>query len=331
MHEIERLSPAIRSSVRSQVYRSLAPYASSGNHDPISIKRLFLMAADGLVEGGIIQRPEFLGGKGLGGQRFVQLTEGRQPKVFPDYGITGEIANLMRQTLWELYLQGILAPAPKPNPLEDEAYPAKHQDFLLHLDYVMLTPYGMYVLTDSQNRVQVHDPDGYLANFWSASPPPDTEMMRYLSECVAVFRGGRLLASVILLGIASERLIEVLAESLRGALGDPEGTTWFQSKYSSRRDISTRFRALSGKLMDEYGEVLNQQKLKDAFQSVVTLTFEQIRLARNDIAHPEGRQFTWNEVGGFLHNFVQYFGYVSRIIAYLAKNKRELGNKSKTT
>lgn len=322
MHEIERLSPTIRSSVRSQVYRSLAQYASRGDHGPISIKHLFLMAADGLVEEDIVERPEFLGGKGSGGQRFVQLTKGRQPKGFPDYGIPREIANLMRQTFWELYLQGILAPAPKRNPLEDEVYPAKHQDFWLHLDHVMLTPYGVHVLIDSQNRVQVHDPDGYLANFWGASPPPDVEMMRYLSECVAVFRGGHLLASVILLGIASERLIEVLAESLRDALGDPEGTTWFQSKYSSKRDISVRFKALSGKLMGEYGEALNQQKLKDAFQSVVRLTFEQLRLARNDIAHPSGRQFTWNEVSGYLHNFVQYFGCANRIIAFLANNPR---------
>jgi hypothetical protein len=303
------------------VYRSLTQYASGGNHGPISIKHLFLMAADGLVEENIIERPEFLGGKGLGGQHFVQLTEGRQ-LVFPDYGIPREVANLMRQTFWELYLQGVLAPATKQDPRQEMAWPHEYEDTWVYFDSVMLTPYGVNVLLDSKNRIQVHDPDGYLANFWGASPPPNTEMMRYLSECVAVFRGGHLLASVVLLGIASERLIEVLAESLRDALGDPEGTAWFQSKYSSKRDMSVRFNTLSGKLMDEYGKALNQQKLKDAFQSVVTLTFEQIRLARNDIAHPAGRQFTWNEVSGFLHNFVQYFGYISRIIAFLADNPR---------
>ncbi len=147
-------------------------------------------------------------------------------------------------------------------------------------------------------------------------------MMRYLSECVVVFRGGHLLASVILLGVASERLIEVLAQSLRDALGDPHGSTWYQSKYGSKRDMSVRFKALSGKLMDEYGEVLNQQKLKDAFESVVMLTFEQLRIARNDIAHPAGRRFTWNEVSGYLHSFVQYFGYANRITAFLANNPK---------
>jgi hypothetical protein len=320
MHRIERLSSTTRSSVRNQIYRVLAQYASGGNHGPISVKKLFLMTADGLVDSGTIKRPDFLGGRGLGGQKFVQLAEGRQPKVFPDYGIPSDIANLMRQTFWEFFLQGILAPAPKRNPLEDSIYPEKHQDFWLYLDYVMLTPYGVQILIDSKNRIQVHDPDGYLTNFWGASPPPDNEMMRYLSECVAVFRGGHLLASVVLLGVASERLIEVLAKSLRDALGDPTGTRWFQTKYSNKRDISTRFNVLSGKLMQEYGEALRQQKLKDGFQGVVTLTFEEIRLARNDIAHPTDRQFTWNEVSGFLHNFVQYFRYINAIIAFLKNN-----------
>jgi hypothetical protein len=314
MHEIERLPLPIRSSVRNQIYSVLAQHASSGNHGPISIKKLFLMAADGLVKADIIERPQFLGGKGLGGQKFVQLIGRTQPNLFPDYGIPSNIANLMRQTLWELYLQGILAPAPRQNP-------SNYQDYWLHLDYVMLTPYGVSILIDSQNRIQVHDPDGYLASFWNASPPPDTEMMRYLSECVSVFRGGHLLASVVLLAVASERLVEVLAESLRDGLGEP-GAAWFHSKYKNKRHISDRFKRLAGKLMGEYGKALEQEKLKEGFQSVVTLTFEQIRLARNDIAHLGGREFTWNEVSGFLHNFIQYFGYVNRIITFLANNPK---------
>jgi len=77
--------------------------------------------------------------------------------------------------------------------------------------------------------------------------------------------------------------------------------------------------------MREYGQALNQQKLKDSFHGVVTLTLEEIRLARNDIAHPANRQLHWNEVSGFLHNFVQYFRYANRIIAFLASNPKGTG------
>jgi len=188
-------------------------------------------------------------------------------------------------------------------------------------DAFVLTPYGVQILTDSANRIRVYDPDGYIANFTNANPPPDPEMMVYLSECLSVFRGGHLFATVILLAISSERLIELLAGKLQDALGEPRGTEWY-NKFTGKRDISARFQSLAGKLMEEYSDELNKEKLKEGFQSVVTLSFEAIRLARNDIAHLAGREFTWNEVSGLLHNFVQYFLYVNRIITLLAGNPK---------
>jgi hypothetical protein len=134
------------------------------------------------------------------------------------------------------------------------------------------------------------------------------------------------LATVVLLGIASERLIEVLAESLRDALGGPTGAKWFDKKYSNTRDISARFEALSSRLMSEYGDELKREKLADPYHCVVKPTFHQIRCARNDIAHPSGRESTWNEVGGFLHNYVQHFIYANRIIAFL-RLKQNTGQK----
>jgi hypothetical protein len=318
MHKVMSLEPAIRKGVRAEVFSTLAEYASGGEHGPIRVGLLFLKICDRLARAGIIEnRPH--------GQEFEKLKYSYPSVSFPNFNVPSVIANLIRQVLWELYTERVLAPAPQPREILDlnlNKAPLTPLALYLDLDYVMLTPYGVDMLIDSKNRIQVHDPDRYLANFWGASPVPDPEMMRYLSECISVFRGGHLLASVVLLGIASERLIEVLAESLRDALGDSTGTTWFQNTYNNKRDISARFKALSGKLMGEYGEALNRQKLKEAFQGVVTLTFEEIRLARNDIAHPTDRQFTWNEVSGFLHSFVQYFIYVNRMIAFLSSNPR---------
>ncbi|NOZ71633.1 MAG: hypothetical protein GXP38_06930 [Chloroflexi bacterium] len=275
------------------------------------------MTADKLEEAGIIDRPEFLGSGGPGGQKFVQLVGSQQPGLFPDYGIPGSIATLMRQTIWELYLQRVIAPTPEKASTVDRSIPHKHADSWVHLDVFVLTPYGVNLLLDSKNRIRVYDPDGYLANFWSAKPSPDSEMMRYLGECVSVFRSNHLLASVVLLGVASERLIEVLAESLRDALGDPDGTSWY-SGYRKHKAISKKFSSIGNKLKEEYKQLdLNS----DAFRAA-ELTFQYIRLARNDIAHPKDRQFTSNEVGGFIHNFVQYFEYINHVIALLAKNPK---------
>ena len=320
-HRIARLAPLVRSGVRAEIFRVLADYAFGGNHGPIAIGKLFLRAADGLVEAGIIEKPPQ-----LRGQRFAQLEYSYPSDSFPDYGVPSDIANLMRQTFWELYLQGILAPAPTQREILDNNLNKASLTPLalfLDLDWIMLTPYGVDILTDARNRIQVHDPDGYLANFRNAGPEPDPEMMRYLGECVRVFRSGHLLATVVLLGIASERLIEVLALSLRDALGASYGgSSWFREKYAKKRDISDRFEVVEGKLMGEYGKELDEEKLKDGFRTIVKLTFEVIRDARNAIAHPKGRDFTWNEVSGLLHNFVPYFKHINRIIAFLAAHPR---------
>jgi hypothetical protein len=318
MHIIEAMNPSTRSAVRDCVFRALTHFASTNQHGPVPVKQLFLMAADNLVDAHMIVRPQFLGGEGAGGQKFADLLSGEQNRIFPNYEIPEAIALLIRQMIWEFYLEGILAPATRGR--IDTTVSDK--DTWIDLDTFMLTPYAVQALTDGSSQIRVYDPDGFLANFMVSNPPPDSEMMSYLQECVYVFRGGHLLASVILLAVASERLLDVLAESLRGALGDPNGTTWFNQKFAQKRDISVRFGAVSAKLMGEYGDKLNDEKLKEPFQSVVTLTFEAIRLARNDVAHLSGRVFTWNEVSGFLHNFVQYHRYINQILAYLANHPK---------
>jgi hypothetical protein len=305
-------------SVRAKALEVLAHYASVNKGDPIPVEKLFQFICDGLVEDGIMPARD-------DGARFTSLESSHYTEAFPNYGASGDVASLVRQVLWELYVQGILSPSPKGQQVLDKYN--QNPDlipliFQMDLDRAVVTPYGVQVLTDATNRIQVHDPEAYLANFLNADPPPDREMMRYLGECVAVFRGGHFLATIILLGVASERLIDVMAESLRDALGDSGGVKWFNTKYANKRDISTRFSSLSGKLMDEYSEDLSRAKLKDAFDGVVTLTVEQIRCARNDIAHPKGREFTWNEVSGFLHGFVQYFIYVSQIIKLLRSSRK---------
>jgi len=222
------------------------------------------------------------------------------------------LVNFITQTFWELHLQGILSPTPAwistGNTLYNNGYKTVS---------AIIIPYGRELLAQDSNRIRVYDPDGYLYNFYNANPTPDPEMMRYLSECISVFRSNHLLASVVLLGVASERLIEVLAKSLRDALGDTEGTLWY-SRYRNK-DISKKFSSISNKFKDEFGEFdLNT----DVFRAV-ELTFQYIRLARNDVAHPKDRRFTSNEVSGFIHNFVQYFKYINDIIAFLAKNLKK--------
>lgn len=318
MHDIARLDPSTRSAVRAAVFRVLRGYATGGDHGPIYVGYLFLRAADYLAEERIVQRPG-------GTQRFSRLTQFLpNSQLFPNWGIDRTIADLMWHTFWELYRQGVLTPGPtEGSHTPHKPGPIPRQRSFLDFDCVRLTPYGVDVLIRDAQRIQVHDPDGYLANFWSAVPKPDRVMMRYLVECIRVFQNGHLLATVILLGAASERLIDVLAGKLCKALGTQYGGPAFQLKYEKVRDISERFRVVRAKLMAEYGAELANERLKDHFQKTIALSFEVIRDARNRVAHPGADpKFTWNEVSGFLFNFVPYFQHVSKILRFVNDNPR---------
>jgi len=278
-----RIPVATKSSVRSEVLATLGDCSRRGAQVPIQLGQLFLEVCARLERVGIIL-PK------AGRASFTSLRYSSGSVSFPDFGAPEDIARFVREVMWDLYSQGVLAPAPETNCPPDVD---RHPPFsFLDLDCAVLTDYGQGMLADNTNRTHVHDPDGYLANFLDADPPPDPEMMRYVGESVAVFRGRHFLATIVLMGIASERLIEVLAESLRDALGDPTGTEWFNGKYFNKRDISARFEALSSRLMSEYGDELKREKLRDPYHCVVKPTFHQIRCARNDIAHPSGREFT---------------------------------------
>lgn len=314
---MDMLTPIEQTEIKSHVYKVLGKHVNQGEYGSIWMKILFMEVLQSLVDAKVIERPEWLGGSSAGGQRVDSFIKGPQDKHFPDYDLPPNVASLIRQTFWELFVQGVLAPGASKNPLaklDRSISPPPDINYWTWLDAVMITPYGAKVLVDTQKQILVHDPDEYLANFQNSSPLPDDEMMRYLKEGVAVFRHAHFLACIVLLGVASERLIDVLADNLSATLKDKG--KWHNEKYKYKQ-ISKKFEAIDGKLMGEYGSKLAQEDLKDPFQNIVKLTFEQIRLARNDIAHPQGREFTWNETNGFLHSFVQYYKIINQINAFL--------------
>ena len=321
-HAIERISSDAQSLILQALYRALYEYASGGyfEYRQISIIRIFLQAADILASDGVIKRPQNI-------TRFAELkwVTGMPPDIHPDYGIDEVIAGYMRQSLWEMYLQGILAPSPArrsaSNWMNFDALAKRDGGQFLDLDSVTLTPMGVDFLLSTRERIQVADLNGYMANFWSANPVADPELLRYLHEGVLVLKSNHLIASVVLLGAASEHLIDVLARALAKALGEPTGGKWYQNNYLAKRDISGRFESVKGALTSHYqNDLKNANLMDDLTTGAIALTFNIIRRFRNDVAHVHGVMPNWNEVMGLYHNFVIYFKRINEIIALLIKN-----------
>ena len=305
-HATMTLDPAIRTAVPHHVRGVLRHWASTNCHDDISLNRLFLMVADGLVQDALSEKPQ-----SLEVENFEKLADKPSP-AYPDYGLDHRVATLIRHTIWEQFVQGILAPDPRRiDTIHAEMNRARD------LRYACLTAYGVQVLSDPEDRILVHDPEGYLASLEEAEPPPDTEMMSYLAESLSVFRSSHLRATILLLHMASERLLDCLASSLGDALAGSGTQLDFHSKYNSTREVSKRFKLLEDKLMGVYSAQLHTERLKEGFQDVVKPTFHSIRHARNAIAHLKGHDFTWNNVGSRLFLFAHSFHHTNAIIAFL--------------
>lgn len=304
IHGTMRLDSAIRTAIPHHIRRVLRGWASTNHHDNISLNRLFLKVADGLVQDDLLDMPG-----SLGASSFEGLADKPCP-AHPDYKLDHDVATLVRQTIWEQFIQGILAPDPR-------RIVAYLPQGVLDLRYASLTPYGVEVLSLADDHILVHDPEGYLVSLQEAEPPPDNEMTAYLEESLAVFRGGHLRATVLLLHMASERLLDCLATALGHALARDGHENAFHGDYRKTPSVSARFDCLQTMLMGTYDHQLRQNKLKHGFECVFKPTFHSIRLARNEIAHRGRRDFTWNDVSQLLSLFAQSFHHANPIIAFL--------------
>lgn len=304
MASTDELSPTMLAAIHAEVFQVLRSQAQGGGPSPtvqhystnrqlgpFSVDQLFSSVMQNLVRNSVISNT-------ASGQH-----------SFPNYGWPGNVADIVRQTIWQMYQQGIIVPSPSTRGHSVSL------SFHLDLNYYLFTSRGLDVLSSTGDQIQVYHPEGYLAMFQASNPLPDVEMMRYLTECVQVFRDHHLLATVVLLGAASERLVEVFAEYLRDALGTTaQGDVWFKD-YSNKRTIIQKFDTVEKKLMQHFGKLVYDRDIGN-----IKLVFETIRTIRNDIVHQHNYQPTWNEVNGLLHNFVLYFKNVSRVINVLLAN-----------
>src|SRR3954469_12213417 len=76
---------------------------------------------------------------------------------------------------------------------------------------------GIQVATTG--RWEPHDPDGYLCRLRRAEPAVDARALVYLEEALRAFNAQCFLASSVMLGVASERVINELAATMVAFFG----------------------------------------------------------------------------------------------------------------
>ncbi len=133
-------------------------------------------------------------------QTHLNAVIGEIRRRYPDF--RGYDAISVQEIIWELLLQGVLAPG--------------KNSLNLNLPFIHLTEYGEQALSE---ETILQDPSGYMrkleARIGRALPPV---ISAYLRESLHSFLAGRYLASAVLLGIAAAECLRALADRLPGEL-----------------------------------------------------------------------------------------------------------------
>ena len=185
--------------------------------------------------------------------------------------------------------------------------------------WVRLTDFGQVVV--KEQRWSPYDPDGYLKELQTQSPRLASLCQICVVEALQCYRTGCYLATVVMLGAASEGIVNELFRRFAWALnagGVPEASS-VAGKIDRELSVFRKFEVfrrhfdslVKPKLPPELSDDLNLQ-----FDGVFNL----IRFYRNDAGHPTGTQIERMSAFTSLVLFVPYCKRVEDLINWLDAN-----------
>jgi len=209
---------------------------------------------------------------------------------------------LSLDVLWELMIQGVVAPGLDEN---NSGFPWFH-----------LTEYGEEVI--EKGRYVPHDPSGYLERFCEEPGNSDPVVRFYLTESLDCFHRGSLVASVVMLGIASEQMFILLCDALLESLSDPNEKDKF-GKLLIGRNMKPKMDWVSKKIVDLHDD--RSCPLPNDVVIMLTPIFDLIRNQRNDLGHPRVSppDVTRDQAFAYLELFPIYCRVANQSIQVLKK------------
>ena len=176
------------------------------------------------------------------------------------------------EVIWDLLVQGILAPGMGSIHIQSSVF--------FHV-----TEYGRQCL--EAGEVVPHDPDGYMKRLANrVGGQLDDIVALYVHESLLTFVARRYLASAVMLGVASERCVDMLCSQLvEHPASSDSGSKLEKDLERAGRSVKQRFDLVREKLL---AEQLPPQ-LRDALEIQLGGIFTLIRYTRNEAGHPAGR------------------------------------------
>ncbi len=209
-----------------------------------------------------------------------------------------------QEILWELMIQGVITPGLNvQNP---------------NLPWFRLTEYGGKVVATGEYLP--HDPTGYLARLHAEIKNIDATVEAYLKESLNCFERGNYIASVVMLGISSERVFLQLCTEVLNAIQDAREKEKF-NKILKQNAIKPKLDWLLSKFQGmENGAA---QHFPDNVNIMLAAIFDFIRCQRNDLGHPRDRLPKVAREDAFvnLRLFPSYVKTAGDLAVYFNKNR----------
>src|SRR5215218_4644572 len=183
--------------------------------------------------------------------------------------------------------------------------------------WLSVTTHGREIL--AKGGPPVYDYDGYIADLKARVPDLDDAVERYVGESLRTYQGNSYLASMAMLGCASERSIRLLFDAYVEAIDKEVNSNKLRSKLDGR-DISRAYAEFRKSFNSTRVQVHDSAIVND-FDVHVEGVFHFIRLLRNSIVHPSGvPTITSAIIYSNLQQFSQYVETIFRLVSYYKAN-----------
>jgi len=232
-------------------------------------------------------------------QLWVPAERPRTPEQAGDM-LPAEDIDRVKSVMWQLIIQGVLVPGVQG--YADNSWP-----------HFSITEYGKTYL-ESEGSAP-YDPDGYLSCIANDSPNVDDVVLLYLTEGLQCFIRSNYIASVVMVGVAAEKVILNLVDAFTAAMSDASKATTFRRKTQNAM-IKTQFDELTKRLYP-----LKQQlpgELSRDLETYLDGIFNLVRNYRNEAGHPTGRDIP-HEIA---YSNLQLFRYFSKRVHGLIEHLR---------
>lgn len=192
---------------------------------------------------------------------------------------------LVRQAFWDLVGNGLAMPGDKSRSIQG-----------IELPYICITDYGLQCFKEGR-RLPI-DSEGFLEEMNLSGV--DDVIRLYIEEAISSFSAKNYLAAAAMAGGAMERAILNLTEEYETKVVSAKKVE-YQKDVLSQYKIKTRF--------DNFLEFLekngikktlpraDQERLDSLFPAIVNL----IRITRNDVGHPAGREIERDEAEALIY------------------------------